>query len=341
MRPELLGTPLDAHFQTIPGGGGSIFPGAPITGWQFDDFHHGKVEIDDSTSFDASISAWAAVVGVQAGLGTSNDYRFASYRAWDVHFMSAVDDRYGHPSAPPGAVWYPARIYWGHAYEQVCFGASRSFTSSVAAKFKIFEGDVKSFAGANNLQCQLNGRGLAPTQPGAIFSGSDQEVRHNYTDGGPVAAIFVDYRLIPGVSPPAPGTIGWLTPLSVEVRFNAIHIDFQTNAWRVSYNAQGFCKLDGQDVPGTMQPAITGDEGTTGDSLSTAWAATLQASPGQRLSCGLMGSFRGTWKSGSLPTGTMQPDLAISGPGTFSGTFPGSNGDSRYTVSYTVTVRQQ
>ena len=286
---------------------GFNLPGAPVNGWQFDEFHHGKVEIDDSTTFDASISAWAAVIGAKAGLGTSNDYRFASYRAWDVHFISAVDDRFAHASAPPGAVWYPARIYWGHSYEQVCHGDAHTFTSSVAAKFKIFEGDVASFAGSNNLSCDLNGRGLTPVRPGAIFAGSDQQARTLYTDGGPVAPVFVEYHLIPGLAPPPPGTISWLTPFSVEVHYSSIHIDFQTNVWRVNYNAEGFCKLDGQDLPGSIGQALRGDEGTTGNTFSTDWASTFQASPGQRLSCGLRGNFRGTWKSGPMPTGAMSP----------------------------------
>src|ERR1700723_2639490 len=56
MRPEMLGTPLDAHFQTIQSGGTTIFPGAPITGIPADDFKHEKVEIHDTTSFDANVS---------------------------------------------------------------------------------------------------------------------------------------------------------------------------------------------------------------------------------------------------------------------------------------------
>jgi hypothetical protein len=336
MRPEMLGTPLDAHFQTVQSGGTSIFPGAPITGWQADDFHHGKLEVDDSMSFDANLSAWTTLVGIKAGMGTANDYRFASYRAWDVHFISAVDDRYPHAAPPPGAVWYPARIYWGHSYEQVCFGDAHTFTSSVAAKFKVLDGDVDNFARSNDLQCQLSGRGLTPTKPGAIFAGSDQDVRRYYTDSGPIAPVFVEYRLIPGIAPPPAGMINWLAPYTVTVRFNAIRVGYQVNWFRASWNAQGFCLVNGQPV-GPPTPAVNGDKVTDGTQLSVNWVAPLSVAPGDKIACGLQGTFSGMARAGQIARGVMQ-DTVIRGPGSFSGAFDGSNADTRYTVQYTVSV---
>jgi hypothetical protein len=341
MRPEMLGTPLDVHFQTIQSAGGSIFPNAPITGMQADDFKHEMVEVNDTTSFDANISAWGSAFGVQAGMGNTSDYRFASYRAYDVHFVSVVDDRFPHAMAPPGAYWYPARIYWGHSYEVVCSGNSHTFTTNVAAKFKILEGGINSLDGQSGINCKLTGRGLQPKKSGAIFAGTDQQVRASYDEiGAPPAPVFVEYRLIPGITPPAPGAIPWLTPYTVEVQYKSVFINYQTNMFRVHYGAQGFCKINGQQQAGTIAQAINGDEGTTGTQLSSNYSATFTAAPGDRISCGLQGSFSGMAKSGPIPTAGM-PDFTLANPGTYTGSFPGTNADTQYTVNYTVIVRPQ
>ena len=337
----MLGTPLDAHFQTIQSGGTTIFPGAPITGLQADDFKHEKIEIHDTTTFDANVSAWGGAFGMRAGMGSSSESRFASYRAYDVHFVSVVDDRYPHSSPPPYAVWYPARIYWGHSYEVVCSGNAYTTSANLEAKIKIFSGNFSASDGQDGINCKLTGRGLQPKKRGAIFAASDGEVRASYDDfGAPPSPVFVEYRLIPGISPPPPGTINWLSQLSVEVRYDSIHIDSQSNLLSVAYHAQGFCKLDGQNVPGSLMPAVNGDSGKGGTNLSTSWAASFQASPGQKISCGLQGNFHGAWHSGSMPTASMA-DFAITAAGTFPGSFHGSNGDTQYTVNYTVSVRSQ
>jgi hypothetical protein len=336
MMPEYLGTPLDANFQPIPGGGTTVFPGAPILGMQSDDFRHERIEIDDSVSFNANVSVWAPVISLQAGVGRATDYRFAAYRAYDVHFVSLVDDRYPHSAPPPGAVWYPARIYWGHSYEQVCYGDSRTFNASVAASFKILEGDLGSFASSNHLQCKLLGRGLTPSRPNAIYAGSPEQARRYYTDTGPVAPVFVEYRLIPGVLPPAPSAVQWLAPYPVTVRFNAIHVAYQTNWLKARWIAQGFCLVNGQEA-GVPSMAVNGDEVTDDTQLTANWVARLMVAPGDRIACGLEGAFQGAWKSGQIARG-MTPDIPITGPAALSGSFTGSNADTRYSVQYTVTV---
>jgi hypothetical protein len=361
MVPAMLGTPLDSHFQPLQSAGSTLFPGAPVTTMRVDDFEHDYSRISDTSNLDANLSAWGGVLGIRGGMGTSSAYRFAVYRAYDVQSVTSVDDRYPHRQPPPGAVWYPVRIYWGHSYEVTCYGDARRFTTSLAAKLMLAKGGVSAMNGHDGVQCRLTGRGLEPKKAGAIFAGSPQEVRAAYDDVGPPSPIYVEYRAIPGATPPPPGQITWLSPYAVEVRFNSVHIDLQRNFFRVQYYATGSCTVDGQQqapapagivapapAPGQRMPApppparpvLSGDRGKTGDTLTTTWTADLSAVRGDRVACGLQGRFQGVAKSGPIP-GASMPDTPITGPGTFSGAFHGANSDTRYTVNYTVTVRAQ
>lgn len=337
MFANYLGAPLDAHFQPIQGQGTTLFPDAPIVELKVDDFRHEKIEIRDMTSFDANISAWGPSIGLSAGVGTANDYRFAAYHAYDVHVVQVVDDRYPMAAPPPGAVWYAARLYWGHSYEELCFGDKNHFTTEVAAKIEFVSGGVSSIATSSGVKCKLAGRGLK-AKPGGIYAGSPAEVRASYIeDGTQSSPVFVEYRMIPGVVPPPNAAIAWVAPFHVEVRYTEVDIGYQSNWWDVNYYATGSCTLNGEPIMATPQ-VLNGGTGTTNTKITTAWIASMSATAGDKVSCGLHGHFIGTIRSGSMPDGAMSPPFEVAGPGVFPGEFHGSNSDTRYTVRYIVTV---
>jgi hypothetical protein len=334
-----LGAPLDARFQPIQGGGTTVFPRAPVLSMPHRHFRHEKVTIEDSTSFAANISGWGAVIGAEAEMSSGIDQRFASYRAYDITSISALDDRYPASTPPPGAVWYPARIYWGHSYEVVVFGHKRSFTTKVAAQFRVLEASVETFANTNNLQVRMTGRGLSPSQPGAIYAGTPEDVRSKYTDAGPPAPIFVEYRLIPGAVAPSGAAVEWLVPRDVEIRFDTIDMQYQINWFAAHWYAEGFCVVNGGEKMIDAGPVTTGQLVNNGTRLTLGWIATLNAFPGDVVQCGLKGRYDGIARGGAIATSVMPP-VTIADGGSWAGAFYGSSEDTKYTVNYQITVRE-
>ncbi|MFI5298318.1 MAG: hypothetical protein ACHREM_09490 [Polyangiales bacterium] len=341
MNDTYLGAPLDRHFQPIPGGGTTLFPGAPIQRTTSSDFRHDRSVIDDSFSFDAHVSAWGSLIGVEAGAASTSNYRFASDRAYDVHSVSSVDVRAKMLPPPPGAVWYAERIYWGHAYEAVVYGDAHAFNASVAADFKVFHGKVTEFAESRSLQSLLTGKlGAGAKKPGEIFATTPEELRP-FFDETKVAdvpdPVFVEYRSIPGSALPPRTTVDFVHPYQVEVRFRTIRVAYQVNAFKAHWYAKAFCFVNGKEQH-LQNPIVTnGQEVTDGTILTVGSVMQFAVSPGDAIECGLDGTFSGMSRSGVIAKGTM-PRVPITAAGTFQGSFPGSSGETVYTVDYDIVV---
>jgi hypothetical protein len=148
-------------------------------------------------TFDAHASAW----GVEGNVGSASTQRFASYRAMIVRDVYEIDDTTAMRRAPNDAVYYPARIYFGHIYEVVLSGTENSFNAGVAAELAIVTVGIQQFAHQHDLKLQAMGRGLAPKDERAIFARTEREIQNSYkADGGAAVPILVEWRIIPGRS---------------------------------------------------------------------------------------------------------------------------------------------
>ena len=199
----------------------------------------------------------------------------------------------------------------------------------------IAEGGVSTIDGQSGVRCRLTGRGLV-AKPGGTFAGTPEQIRQSYTESGSPSPVWVEYRLIPGVAPPSAGAIPWVAPYHVEVRYSSIQINYQSNWANVAYYASGSCQV-GEQMFGPT-PVLNGDKGNTGNRFTSNWVASLSATPGDTLTCGMQGHFVGALRDGAMPGATMQPGMQITSPGTFTSAFNGSNGDTNYTVTATIAV---
>ncbi len=170
-----LGRPFDASFGRLQGpDGASLFPKAqPIPVTPQNAMKHDVVLVRDTQTFQAHASVW----GFEARAGASNSQRFASYRAMIVREVHEVDDTTAMRRAPKTAVYYPARIYYGHVYEAVFSGSESNFNAGVAASLGAFSGGIEDFARQHDLKVNTSARGLTPKDGKAIFARSEEEIR--------------------------------------------------------------------------------------------------------------------------------------------------------------------
>jgi hypothetical protein len=191
-----LGRPFDKNFQRLQGADGAILfqtSKQPAPTAQ-NLMKHELLIVEDGREFAANASAW----GVVGSLGTSSTQRYASYRAISIRDVYEIDDTTAMRQAPKGAVYYPARIYYGHLYEVVLSGSEDTFDVGVAAQLGVFSGGIDRFAKQNNLKLQAIGRGLKPTTGKAIFARTQEEIEKNYgADGQDAVPILVEWRVIP------------------------------------------------------------------------------------------------------------------------------------------------
>lgn len=282
--------------------------------------------VADTFALDANLSAWRLF---EFGGGVASDRRFASYRAFQIEYVSVLNDRTEMVTPPPGAAFYPWKVYYGHAYEAVFSGTSRSFHVGVAAEFRTIGGDIQSFAGARQLDARVFGLGLTPTNGQAIFARTPADVRASYSTAGPPVPIFVEYRLIPGLPAPARAGIVWATPVTVEVIYDRIDV-IEDGTWGgTPWYVQAFCACNGADAHLRDDHALPpGTRVEDGRSYTMNWHTNLTVVDGDRVDCGLRGTFQDTLKSGPIALGRMSQPITIRGPGTTSGTFEASSADT-------------
>lgn len=334
-----LGAPLDAHFHPLQGPtAGSLFPAPQVSRFPVNQISHDVTVVADTYSLDANLSAWQ-LFDVSGGL--QNDRRYASYRAFQIEHVSVVDDRTAMRTPPPGAVFYPWKIYYGHAFEAVFSGTSQALHAGIAAEFRAFGGDLQTFANTHSLAMRVFGLGLTPRSGQAIFARTQNEILSAYTTMGPAVPIFVEYRLIPGIPAPPKGSIAWSAPLQVEVVYDSIDV-FQDGTWFATpWDVTAGCTVN--ELPALLTnnqalPPRTSVE--DGHSYPMHWHGFFTATDRDRVACGLEGRFSDTVKSGVVARGWMPQPIQLHGPGESRGTFEGKNADTHYRVHYRIVLRQ-
>lgn len=277
-----LGVPLDAHFRPLQGAAaGPLFRGPQVSRFPVNQVSHDTVVLTDSFSLDANIAAWRLF---EVGGGVANERRFASYRAFQIEYVSVVNDRTEMNAPPPGAFFYPWKIYYGHAYEAVFSGTSNGFHAGVAAEFRAIGGDIQTFARARSLDVRIFGLGLTPATGQAIFARTPDEVRSSYSTSGPAVPIFIEYRLIPGLSSPPRGGISWARPVTVEVVYDQLDVIEDGTWWSTPWYVQAFCACNGVEVQLRDNQALPrGTSVEDGHSYPMNWHTNISVVDGDRV----------------------------------------------------------
>jgi hypothetical protein len=305
----LIGTTADVLFNQV--NGDTIFT-PRLTQTTVNQITTGWVQAETTTQLAANIAGWG--VG-SAALDVSNKTRYMSMRAYQIDYYEDVDLTKPDKLAPPTAVYFVSRIYFGHSYEALFSGTESTFTAAVAATLPQASGSIQATAASDNLSATNVGRGLVPNSGTAIFAQSQGDVMANYMASGPSVPIFVEYRLIPGIAEP-PGTqIPWSSPYSariaideIDVFHNGSFLDASNTAWSVSTNCsingavvdqndpvwtQSSVSAGGSDVnsdgSGPQDPNTGSPTSTYGRYASLAWSKSFPISTGNTLRCDVGG----------------------------------------------------
>jgi len=335
-----LGVPRDAHFRAFQGlAGRSLFVGAAVARVPVNQFAYDSLVVDNDLTLEANLSAWKMI---SASVGSGDESRYAAYRAYRVAWISTLDDRTAIAAAPPGATYYAARIFFGHSFEAVVTGAARRFHAGVAADFASIGGSVKMFAKSRRLGYQVTGTGLAPVSTFSndpIFARNVDDVAKSYTTSGtPPTAIFVEYRTIPGVVPPAAARVKWLEPLQVTVRYRNLYVIKDGSAGTTMWSAQAFCDVDGEPADLVNPVVLDAVRVVNGKNHVLGWNGTFRAAPGSTVTCGLRGKFWDTWTAmQSIAEG--RSESFVVQPGTRELPISASLASTAYNLEATVDVK--
>jgi hypothetical protein len=211
-----LGRVFDASFQPLAGSGGLFRPKSPES---YPIFRHSVSLVEDRITLAATVRSW----GLNADAGRSR--RFASYRAEQITEIHAVDDMAPPQAAPPTAMYYLAKVFYGRSFEVRLSAEEKQFHSGIAGTFLSgkLDGGLKSFAEKNRLEFTAVGRGLRPKSGNAIYAKQPSEIEENYTvDGSISVPVEVEYRLIPGREIPKVEPIAWRKQARYRVELSAV-----------------------------------------------------------------------------------------------------------------------
>lgn len=220
-----LGKPSDQHFETIAGEAGkSLFPDAKVRTAVVNSMENKFESIETTRGFDANVGASYMGFGVGVSGGRSTTKRFASYSATQIAEVREIDESTTFRTAPPGATWYLARIFYGHQYTVVFSGDQRKMNIGVKASYMGYGGGVKKFTEENEIESNAIGRGMSPANGAAIFAKTPEEIKRAYVADGPPVPIYVEYRSIPRACVPPDEQIKWLSPMRVRLTFDSIDV---------------------------------------------------------------------------------------------------------------------
>ena len=192
-----LGRPFTADFRRFQGTDGQTL--FPVAGAVLSTPQHAFEQQFDTIDSEEELAANASAWGIRTGGSEHRRTRYASLRVLEIDYVDEVDDATGMREAPPGAVYYPWRIYMGRRYEIVLEGSREQFHAGVRADLGVFSGEVGAFAKQHGLRHTVRALGLAPRNDRAMFSRSPEQLESNYrsTIEEPVA-VLVEWRRIPG-----------------------------------------------------------------------------------------------------------------------------------------------
>ncbi|HUJ59991.1 MAG TPA: hypothetical protein VLX92_15910 [Kofleriaceae bacterium] len=322
----LLGTTADVVFDQV--NGDTIFRarsnGTGLVQTPVDQIMVGWVQAETTNQLAANIAGWGLT---EAALGADNTTRYMSMRAYQIDYYEDVDLTMPDKTAPPTAVYFVSKIYFGHSYEALFSGSESTFTAAVAATLPEASGSIMATAQSDNLMATNVGRGLVPTSGDAIFATSQSDVMADYTASGPSVPIFIEYRLVPGVAEPPGTTIPWQSAEKatiaideIDVFHNGAYLDLSNTAWTISAS----CSINGavvdqndpvwtdgsvtaggstvnEDGTGPQDPDTADPTSTYGRYAGLPWQKALPVADGNQLECDLAGERTDTSTPVALP----------------------------------------
>ncbi len=276
-----LGVPLDAHFEPLAGAGAvSMFPQAgPPTVTPMNEMRVDTDLVRTAEELHANAHAWFVDKGGSIGAGLDTDRRHAYYRALQLSSVYELRDNTFMTPPPPGAVYYPWRIYMGHSYWEVVDGDSHAFSARVGADFLVARADIGGFRNKYKLSSHAGGRGLVPNNGSAIFARTPPEIAAAYTASGPEAPIVVEYRQIPNSRGYDNAAIPWSEPKRVEVRFVSVAVRASSEHWRMT----AICQVNGRYVD--AQPTQFLDRDVSSGNFTVVFPKQLEVQDGDVIEC--------------------------------------------------------
>lgn len=343
-----LGQPTDAHFEPMAGDQGkSLFPDGKVRTTVINNMEHKFEAVESTRGFDANVSVSYAGFGVGVSGGDATTKRFATYSASQIADVHEIDEATKFRTAPPGATWYLARIFYGHQYSVVFSGEQKKMNAGVKASFfGIVGGGVKKFGEDNDIQFNAIGRGMMPANGDAVFAKTPEDIQKAYKSDGPAVPIFVEYRSIPKACVPPDQQIKWLSPKRVRLTYDSIDVyskggDCWTMEAKCTINDKALVLdksqiWDKQKLGDDCKKDIPGPKGSaTYCPYNLYFATQLSAMDGDIINCGVGGTFG----SGSaLPYSQFTFRLDDKSPATSKGDFGEGNSGIEYRVHYGLEV---
>lgn len=330
VQPQHLGVPLDANFNTMVGAGaGTLFPqaGPPLVS-PVNDMRHDQELVETVEHFNATLR----YLVYNGDVSVAQTKRFGIYRAVQIQNVYELRDNTPMNPPPAGAVYYPWRIYVGHAYTEVVEGDASTFTADVGAKFLTWGVTAGVERSKYNLQSRVSGRGLIPVSGQSIFAHGPAEIQQQYRANGPPVPIVVEYRQIPNTRT-ADGTIVWVQPKTVNIRFTNLQVG-SDGAWIKSYaswNMQFQCFVNGQPfgAPQSFQQDVS--RGV----YPLAFTQQVQVTDNETIECRAWGQYKraGDWEQ--LGVSTTGPIVAGRMTGPLSNSMQGRDAKTSYAIMWT------
>ncbi len=325
--------PLDANFNPMVGAGaGTLFPQAgPPSVMTVNIMQSDQHLVTTIEEFNAAVRA--LVYNGDASVATTK--RFGIYRALQLAQVYELRDSTPMSAPPPGAVYYPWRIYVGHSYGEIVEGDSSTFTADVGAKFVKWGAEAGAKKSEFNLQTHVAAKGLSPKSGAAIFAHDPQEIANAYAaDPGQPVPIVVEYRQIPNTRV-VDGTIVWVQPKNVTVRFTNLQVSADGAAiksyatWKLGFQ----CFINGQAAGPQQQMQQDFAPGA----YPLAFTQTMSVNDNDTIECTAGGQYlrMGSWDNlGPASTGPIAVGRITSPSGNL---MQGKDAKTNYSISWTAT----
>ncbi|HEY0250375.1 MAG TPA: hypothetical protein VGC41_02570 [Kofleriaceae bacterium] len=297
----------------------------------------GWVQAETTNQLAANIAGWGLT---SAALDVGNTTRYMSMRAYQIDYYEDVDLTQLGTTAPPSAIYFVSKIYYGHSYEALFSGSSSTFTAAVAATLPQASGSISATASSDHLMASNVGRGLVPTSGDALFAASSSDITSKYSSSGPAVPIFIEYRLVPGAVAPPGDMIGWTSSHTatfaideVAVFHNGSFLDASNTAWRLAATCSvNGAIVDQDDVVWTSPSVSAGGTtvdaggaapqdpdsgsptGTYGRYAGLVWKRQFPVNDGNQLECDLTGERTDPATSVPLPPVTAKTTVDVATP---------------------------
>jgi hypothetical protein len=337
--PTMLGLPLDGNFRA-PASPQKLFPYGQLVEVTAARFTSDQKLVSTAEELSANAQAWGVL---DVGMASAQRDRYAYFRA--VQVTTAWELRTNGPMlpAPPWAVYYASKVYFGRSYVEVVRGDENSFNARVGAHFLTVPVGVsiRSFVGQHRLTSHRAGVGFTPKggDDKAIFARTEQEIEAAYVPGPPVP-IAVEYTQLPHAQPN--GTIIFPEPRRVVVRFETMHVGSTGSMLRdySNWTLFGDCSVEGPpdtdlDEPATRSQPFLQQRISAGGPWPLQFSKTIWATDEETITCTASGSYTRGLSSHGLGRGTTGPIRVGAISGETRGTMPGRESETNYDIAWT------